>query len=187
MPVHPSLWWVWKPCNCSKILFIIVHDIKFHLWASSACQDAFFSWTTAFSLRQEGVVAQAVLISSLVEDFWVFSGSCSSECNAAISLCSGSTRPGVFLSAPEAVHCYWRGVSLMPPSLPLSLLPQHELRGSWKRRGCSLARIHPAWPARLRTVPTNKQHRIAPSRLEWSELPCISASCHHSWRKRILN
>lgn len=156
MPVHPSLWWVWKPRNCSKILFIIVHDIKFHLWASSACQDAFFSWTTAFSLRQEHVVAQAVLISSLVEDFWVFWGICSSECNAAISLCRESTKPGVFLNAPGVVHYSWRGVALMPPSLALSLLPQHELRGSWKRRGCSLARIHPAWPNGGRTIPTNK-------------------------------
>lgn len=43
-----------------------MHDIKFHLWASSACQDAFF-WTTAFSLRRERVAAQAVLTSAAVK------------------------------------------------------------------------------------------------------------------------
>lgn len=176
MPVHPSLWWVWKACNCSKILFIIVPDIKFHLWASSACRDAFCSWTTAFSLRQERMIAQAVLISSLVEDFWVLGGVCSSKCNAAISLRRGSTKPGMFLNA----------AGVMPPSLPLSLLAQHELRGSWKRRGCSLAGIHPAWPARVRTIPTNKSDRIAPLRLEWLELSCISASLRKNTELVIL-
>lgn len=88
----------------------------------------FFLLDCCLLLEARVWVAQAVLISSLVEDFWVFWGVCSSKCNAAISLCRGSTKPGLSLNAPGVVPCSAWGVSLMPPSLPLSQLPQWELR-----------------------------------------------------------